>query len=157
MREIPLTQGKVALVDEDDYLVLSLVKWNYTSWGYAAKNLPREPITRKQKKMYMHRIIISCPKGMEVDHINGDKLDNRKQNLRICTTAQNAINKSLSRRNKVGVKGVYWIKKEQRWTAYIGTGGKNLRLKSFKTLDEAIACRKEAEKKYHGEFSRGAK
>src|SRR2546430_16319669 len=98
-RKIKLTRGKYALVDLVDYEWLSQWKWYCSARGYAARRLYPE-----NKVVYMHRVII--PEGEEVDHINHDKLDNRKSNLRPCTHKQNLRSRGLNKNNKSGYKGV---------------------------------------------------
>jgi len=88
-----------------------------------------------------------------VDHINGNKLDNRKQNLRFCSNSQNAANAKLNLRNKSGHKGVYWFKSANRWRAEIKVLGKKKYLGTFTEVDRAAAAYNTAAEKYFGEFS----
>jgi len=84
-KEIPLTQGKVALVDAEDYDMLMKWKWFAHKDGnvfYATFSLKKDPVTKKRSKLWMHRVIMQTPDGMQTDHINGDGLDNRRKNLR---------------------------------------------------------------------------
>lgn len=87
MREIKLTQGKFALVDDEDYEKVNRHKWYYHKEGYARRNSSRHD--GKQKVLFMHNLIIDVPEGLYPDHRNGNGLDNRKENLRISTNAQN--------------------------------------------------------------------
>lgn len=93
------------------------------------------------------------PDGMVIDHINGDKLDNRRQNLRICTSADNAKNQKVQE-NKIGktsrYKGVYWHKRANKWMARIG----GMYLGIYHSEIDAALVYNEASKKYHGEFGR---
>jgi len=100
-RSITLTQGKVTVVDEADYWAIAGFNWFYTILGYAVTSIGGGRVVT------MHRMILLPDPGYEVDHINGDKLDNRRCNLRVCTRVQNAANTRKWRRNKVGYKGVY--------------------------------------------------
>lgn len=152
---IELTRNQYALVDEQDYQSVSANKWAFTSWGYAARNGPRQAGTSKQEKIYMHRLLICAPKGMEVDHINGDKIDNRRNNLRICNRDQNAKNSGLSKKNKSGHIGVVFEKQGgyERWAAFISIDNKLCRIGSFLNKQEAIEARIKAEKKHYGEYS----
>lgn len=155
MKEIPLTKGKVALVDDEDYEKLSKNKW-HASWDghnwYAARGVR---IGNKIKKISMHREILNAPKEMQVDHINGNGLDNRKENLRLCTHQQNLLNKKNSyKNNKLGIKGVCWRDDTKRFQAQICVGGKNIRLGYFNVLGDADQAYREAEKRYFGEFAR---
>lgn len=118
-REIPLTQGKVSIVDADDYYRLSKSKW-YHNCGYAIR---RATNTEKQagfgERVRMHRLIIDCPEGMEIDHIDGNGLNNQKSNLRVCTRLENIHNIGKNRKNTSGYKGVYLDNKRQKWFAKV--------------------------------------
>lgn len=107
--EIPLTQGKVALVDPEDFERFGHLKWTaqVTRSGhvYAYRNIYKED--GRQKNIYLHRLITDAPKGSDVDHANHDTLDNRRANLRIASRSQNASNrKDLKRVNRNGFRGV---------------------------------------------------
>lgn len=101
----------------------------------------------------MHRFIMDCPKGMVVDHINGNPMDNRCSNLRICTQAQNSLNNRGPKfSSKSGHKGVYWHKAAQKWCAEVVLDGKKYYLGLFKKkLDAAEAYNKKA-KELHDSF-----
>ena len=112
------------------------------------------------KTVYMHRAIISAPKGMVVDHINGDSLDNRRENLRLCTHSQNLMNRGKTNANKSGYKGVRKIsllnkrtgKKYEYWVARITASGRVIDLGTFADPKEASEAYMEAAKKLHGDF-----
>lgn len=102
-----------------------------------------------QVNYFAHRIVWTmtygrAPDGI-IDHINGDRTDNRIENLRQVSCSENFKNASLSKRNKSGSIGVHWCATNARWIAQIGLDGKSKHLGSFKTLEDALACRKEAE------------
>lgn len=100
----------------------------------------------------MHREIVGTPEGMDTDHINGDKLDNRRSNLRICTHAQNGANRGPQKNGSSGYKGVsYHCKK---WRVQICINGKTKRLGGFNSLLDAAKAYDKAARKYHGEFAR---
>jgi hypothetical protein len=105
-------------------------------------------------KIYLHRFIMNCPSDMVVDHISGNTLDNRRENLRICTQAENNRNLPKPKTNTSGYKGVYWNKEVQKWQSYIQINKKKKRLGSFKTPEEAYQAYCEASQKCHGEFGR---
>ena len=149
MRKIELTQGKFAIVDDEDYEYLRQFKWYYRE-GYAARGI-RKP-NGKWTTIYMHRVIMGASECMEVDHINGDKSDNRKENLRICTLLENRRNRTKYKSNTTGYKGVYYDRRKIR--AKIKTDNKQIYLGSFKTLKEAAKAYNEAALKYHGEYAR---
>lgn len=107
-----------------------------------------------QSTQYIHRIVMQAPKGFDVDHINGNKLDNRRTNLRLATRSQNNINKKrLVRNNTSGVCGVSWSRSINKWDTYIQVHGKLIRLGYYTSLDEAKQARKTAEVKYYGAFA----
>lgn len=105
MKRIKLTQGKYALVDDADYEWLSQYNWHYHDLGYA----------RNAQVGYMHRFINATQEGYQTDHINQNKLDNRRVNLRTVTAFVNQVNKSKSRNNTSGITGVRWDKSRNRW------------------------------------------
>jgi len=115
MKEIFTTKGEQILVDDDQYDTLTARSWYITTRGYACASL-------HGKLVFMHRIINNTPKGMITDHINRNKLDNRKSNLRTVTTFQSETNKPLLKTNKSGVTGVHKVK--QGWRAIITINGK---------------------------------
>lgn len=86
--EIKLSQERVAIIDDDDFDKVSKYKWHYVRFGYACANP-----AWKGPSLRMHRIIMDAKEGQVVDHVNGDRLDNRKANLRFCTQSQNLMNR----------------------------------------------------------------
>lgn len=148
-REIPLSRGKVAIVDDDDYEWLARYKWHISIKGYASRT---EPITKKTIRM--HRAILGLKDDEQGDHINGDRLDNRRCNLRKCTQAQNAIN-STSRRNSTSrFKGVSWNEDKRKWQVEIQISKTRFYLGSYKSEIDAARAYNEAALKYHGDFAR---
>jgi hypothetical protein len=129
MKEIPLTQGKVALVDDEDYEFLSRWKWCAMRQGYDRFRAYRGTESKGRfKGVLMHRVITGALPGQTVDHINRDPLDNRKENLRLCCQAKQSLNRTANRtgRKTSLYKGVYWQKDIRRWRArfrleYLGT------------------------------------
>jgi hypothetical protein len=151
MKEIELTNGKVAIVDDEDYEWLSQWKWLCTHKGYAARCVRIKngnPIT-----VYMHREIIGPPDGMFTDHINHDKLDNRRENLRVCTMSQNNANIPKRKNNSSGRKGVYWREDAKKWIAQISPGGTRINLGYFSDINDASCAYKNAAEKYFGDFA----
>lgn len=155
MKEIMLTQGKVALVDDEDYERLNQFKW-YASFErgrfYAAKGVWNEG---KHTTIRMHREIMNNPTGMDIDHINNNGLDNCKENLRICYRQQNMQNqRKAQQRNKLRIKGVHWREDAKKFRAGIKSNGKQIWLGYFNVLGDADSAYRKAEEKYFGEFTR---
>jgi len=151
MKTILMTNSGVALVDDDDYEFLSRITWYSDTKGYARHRVrfsSTEVITLR-----MHRVIMKAGKGIEVDHIDGNKLNNQKFNLRFATDGENKRNQKMYRNNTSGLKGVTWHKDKKRWTVQIGLDGRKLWLGQFRDREDAAKCYADAAIKYHGEFS----
>ena len=102
----------------------------------------------------MHRLIMGCnDKNLVVDHINHITYDNRKENLRICTSSQNGMNKSRPNNNTSGYVGITYDSSENKWRARLSIGGKTINIGRFEKIEEAVRARKEAEEEYFGEYS----
>jgi len=114
MKQIPLSQGKSALVDDEDYKYLMQWKWHFSN-GYAIRSAQTP---RPRKHIYMHRVVAKTPDELEVDHINHNRVDNRKENLRNCTRRQNQHNQSVQKRKIFSqFKGV--TKYRSKWVTRI--------------------------------------
>lgn len=148
MQEIPLTQGKVALVDVSDYDFLSQWNWyalNSKSGFYAVRNSTR--VKGKQYKIFMHRVILGLNHIdlREGDHIDHNTLNNSRDNLRICIHRQNMRNRKLSLNTTSKFKGVYWNKEKKKWHTDIRINGKKKYLGHFKVeINAALAYDKAA-------------
>lgn len=143
---IKLPSGQDVLIDDSDYELVSKYKWHIHADGYAIAEYGNRRLGNR-KTVLMHRLIMNTPNGMDTDHINRNRLDNRRMNLRVATRTQNNFNSGVHSNNKSGHRGVSWTPRIGRWRAYIG--GKNrIELGHFKTIDEAIKARQEAEKIY---------
>lgn len=151
---------KSAIVDDEDYQHLTQWTWrtagrNYEyAYRYTHTGSSKNG-TRKQISIPMHREIMKPPKDKQIDHINGNKLDNRKENLRLATNSQNHQNIGITAKNTSGYKGVRQVYKNTKWRnpkwraecngKYIG---------DFSTREEAARAYNEAAKQHHGEFAR---
>lgn len=144
-----MTQEKWALVDEADYELLSKKTWCYDNGsGYAVSGGPRGA-----GLVYMHKLLVP-EGGPEVDHRDGNKLNNRRDNLRPATHLQNASNRGKLPSNTSGYCGVYWDKRMSRWFAQLKHAGIQYYLGSCDTPEEAARLYDEAALRYRGEFAR---
>jgi hypothetical protein len=141
-----LTKGKVTIVDEADFKWLSQRRWYYHIKGYAVSTSPKP-------SYLMHRLILNAPKDLQVDHINGDKLDNRRCNLRLCTAVQNRMNVFSYRGTSSEFKGVSWNKRLAKWESHISLNGKR-HLGFFTNEQDAAQAYNEAASRQFGEFAR---
>lgn len=152
MKYITLTQSKVAIVDDEDFEWLSQWKW-YVSKGYAVRS-SRLGEAPKRTTISMHSQIIKRPKKAEIDHISGNKLDNRRTNLRLVTRTQNSMNRDKLSNNTSGHRGVYWNSMWRRWEAFIRENGTKHYLGRYRNIEKAIEARNKAEDRYFGEYAR---
>ncbi len=155
MKEIPLTQGYGALVDDEDYEELSKHKWHVAlvrGGPRAMRNAPRVKGS-KRVKIYMSRQIMNAPSGMPVDHWDHDTLNNQRANLRVCTRAQNAANQKKKSGCSSQFKRVYWHKGARKWVAKVEAAGRVQYLGLFvDEVDAAWAYNVKAVKLF-GEFA----
>ena len=150
-QEIPLARGYITLVNDEDFDRLKTFKWQLLKNGYLARHLPRDG--QKQRMSYLHREILSASDAEYVDHIDGNKLNNKRGNLRICTQSQNGANrKSLNRNNQSGVRGVSWHRDAGKWRARIMVNRREIHLGLFENRDDAIQAWESAATKHFGEF-----
>jgi hypothetical protein len=152
MAEIKLNNGMIAIIDDDDFESISKNKWFYAEGrhtGYAVRNVKR----KSGLPRLMHRCIIAAEKGQAIDHINRNGLDNRKQNLRVCNTAQNTSNSKMRSTNSTGYRGVCVCKKSGNFYARIHVGRAKINLGTFKTKREAAEAYNQAAIHHHGEFA----
>lgn len=145
MKYILLTRGKQAIVDDEDYDFLNQWKWHCLRAGYAART---DWNKGNRKMIYMHRLVINAPKNSVVDHVNRNKIDNRKQNLCICTHAENMHNCKLNRTSSSGYSGVSYNKLANKWEAYIKVNYKKIHLGLYNTSVEAARIRRGAKIMY---------
>jgi hypothetical protein len=157
LKEIELTKGMIAIVDDEDYEDLNKHLWHVNSGGYAARMIKHPTMPTKKKKqvvLQMHRYLMGLSYGdpLVVDHIDGNKLNNTRSNLRVCTFAENAKNKPGGINNISGYKGVYTYQTD-RWRACISNENKFFHIGVYDTPEQAYAAYCEAARKLHGQFA----
>jgi hypothetical protein len=139
-------KGLFALVDDEDFEELNKRKWCLdVGGGYAMRR------TSKNGKAYnirMHVQVLGTPKSMDTDHINRNKLDNRRSNLRAVSRSKNMHNVGIWKHNTSGQHGVTWIKERKKWMAQIQVNKKHIYLGLYREISDAVNARKKAEKKY---------
>lgn len=147
MKTIKLNNGQETIVDNEDFERVNNFSWYFTSHGYAM---------HKDKKYtdYLHRAILNAPKNKYIDHINGNKLDNRKENLRLCSFSQNLMNTRKRKNVSCEFKGVSWGKERSKWTAMIQINNKRIFLGRFTDKIEAAKSYDIAARKLFGEFAK---
>lgn len=151
MKKIPMKTGKFALVDDQDYEFVSGYNWYEQKCGHSKDNsyaYARVPMTGA--RVAMHRMILEAQKGQQIDHINGDGLDNRRANLRFATQSQNLAS---ARNHKNKYRGVHWNKNLGKWQANIQVNKKLHYLGVFTDDKEAARAYNEAAKEHFGEFA----
>lgn len=152
MPQIQLTQGKFALVDDEDFEFLNQWKWyaiKARTTFYAVRNVGRSPF---QKRVWMHRAIMNTPAEMDTDHRDNNGLNNQRENLRVCTNTQNQANKNKQTNNTSGYKGVFW--NNEKWQARISIEGKKIHLGHFTNVEDAARAYDNAAKNIYGEYAR---
>ncbi len=155
MKFIPLTQGKFAIVDDEDYEWLNQWKWYVVKDGrtYYAVRSSSQKNGQKKRRIWMHREIIQPSKYTETDHINRNGLDNQRINLRVCTRSQNHQNQFVRKGGTSQYKGVWWEKSRLKWKASIGLNHKNTCIGRFEDEIEAAKAYNHRAKELFGEFA----
>jgi len=138
------------IIDDGDYKLISEYKWHanindYKTYAYAYN--PGTPTT-----IYMHRLIMDATNGQMIDHINGNGLDNRKENLRLCTNSQNQANRGANKNSQSGLKGLRF--RYGKWQARIKFNRKEIHLGAFSSKTEAAKAYEEKAVEFFGEYAK---
>ena len=157
--KIKLTQNKYVIVDAINFNLLNSFKWSFSGHknrkhGYAVRREYPNGRYKKGVTILLHRFIMNANKNEQVDHINGNTLDCRVKNLRICTQIENKQNRKTPKHNTSGYKGVSYYKANKQFGAYIGYNYKKIFLGLFKTAEEAARAYDKSAKEHHGEFAK---
>lgn len=150
MASVQLLSGDIATVDDADLEAVARFTW-YKNGKYAIANV--RVCKGMWKQVSMHRMITGCEPGLQVDHIDGNGLNNSRSNLRFCTNKENGRNRLISKANKSGFKGVSLHKASNKWMASIKHEGKSRNLGYFPTPEQAHEAYKQAAIRLHGEFA----
>ncbi len=153
---VPLTRGYEAIIDAADVPLVEGFNWiafvrPHTVYVISSRKTGNTPST-----IYLHRLIMGAPVGLEVDHVDCNGLNNRRNNLRFASKSQNAHNQRIRSNNRSGVKGVSFNKKRGLWVAHIKIQYKSRTIGSFRTIEEASAAYAAASAALHGEYGRTA-
>ncbi len=157
MKEIKLTKGQYALVDDEDYANLNQFRWQVNGKGkpgnsfYAVRGINGQG--QDAPTVRMHREIMEAKKGQIVDHIDGNSLNNQRSNLRFCTTRENALNSKHRINNTSGYRGVSWNKQIEKWSVDLWYYGKKVHMGYFIDKERAVDAYKKAAKEHYGKFS----
>jgi hypothetical protein len=154
---IPLSRGYEAIIDVGDVEYAGRYNWFcaiHKGKPYARRNERRADGSKYGA--YLHRDLVGAAGRLDVDHVNGNGLDNRRSNLRLATRSQNMMNRSSQANNRSGYKGVCWQREKRKWRAAIWLDGRKTYLGDFKDIEEARAAYESASLRLHGPFSQFA-
>jgi len=145
-KEIIITRGEVTIVDDENFEELSQYKW-YLMDGFVGRTVKENG---KRTTIYMHRVVAEAPKGVSVYHLNGNKLDNRRENLWLEKGSARMHKRKKNMAHSSQYRGVYWAKEKKIWIAEIKVNKKHLRLGYFEDEKEAAIAYDAAACKYYG-------
>lgn len=152
-RSVLISKDIFTLVDDDIFDWLNQWRWHITNGYIIRKQYGKRGENKKPENIYIHRLIMGTPNGYVTDHINGNKLDNQRDNLRIGTQSQNMMNRGKQKNNTSGYKGVHWNKQHQKWQAVVKFDGKQKHLGYFDNAFLASLAYIKGAKELYGEFS----
>lgn len=144
--------GKEFYFDKEDYNLVVQYCWDIDGSNGYAKTIDK---VNNTGKIYLHRLVMGCKNGdgIIIDHIDRNRIDCRKSNLRTVNNSQNTMNSCIRSDNTSGIRGVYWDKRKNKWIATITVDQQNIQLGSFNNIKDAEVARKIGEEKYFGEYN----
>ncbi|QGH72302.1 MAG: zinc binding loop region of homing endonuclease [Podoviridae sp. ctg2L5] len=148
MKSKDLGSGNVVLVDDEDFHFLEKYNWCVNSSNYVMRVKTK---SGKRETITLHRLITGVPSNLQVDHANGNRLDNRRKNLRVCTRSQNCVNRTSKVKSKSGYRGV--TKHYNKWRARIEQNGKKIHLGLFETPELAAKAYDQIALSLYGDFA----
>jgi len=149
---VPLSQDKFAIIDVEDAEEIGKYNWHLNNHGYAVRK--SSAVFAKPAMITMHRVINNTLEGFDTDHIDGNRINNIKSNLRSATRSQNMQNANKIKTNTSGYKGVGWHKSTKKWQAQIQVSGKQMHLGYFNSASEAAKAYDRKAVEFFGEFAR---
>ena len=150
--ELLTKKGEKFYIDEADYALVCQYVWYLSARGYITTTLQRNG-RKNPCQLNLHRLLIPTDGSVDIDHINGNKLDNRRSNLRVCTHWENSCNQRKRCTNTTGFTGVSYLKCAKKYESYIWSHCKKIHLGLFDNPIQAAKVRDQAALKYHGEFA----
>lgn len=147
MKTIYTRKKEEILVDDDDFDYLNQWNWYITRKGYAARTEHGGKSGKVDKTIFLHRIVNKTPEGLVTDHINRNKTDNRKENLRSATNTTNQRNRGLQKNNTSGESGISWHSQNNKWWVRIYIGKKTYSFGCFLKIEDAIKAKNDGIKK----------
>lgn len=156
MKSISMKDGREVIVDDDVYKWAKDMSWHTDEKGYVRHMCNKEEKAFFGKKfVYLHILVVDCPVGMVRDHVDGNKLDCRREKVRICTNQQNLWNSKTNRKNnKSGYKGVSWDSHAEMWKACIRVDGKRISLRYWRNPEDAARAYDDAARTYFGKYAK---
>jgi hypothetical protein len=153
MKTLPLTKGRVAMVDDEDFPAVAQFRWYVSTHGYAVRTVHANG---RSTKVSLHRFLMKPQGGEHIDHINGDPLDCRRANMRIATRSQNLANARKRITSTQPFKGITYdaTRRRLRWYARVNKDGRRFRSKRFETAEEAARAHDDLARQLHGDFAR---
>ncbi len=148
---IPLTRGYAAVVDDSDYDLVRQSKWLFIGSGYAGRFVT---IDGQKKLLYLHRFLLNAQPEQRIDHINCDRLDNRRENLRLVTLFQNQQNRKCPLGTSSGKKGVSWNRTQGKWHVRISVNGTRMHLGYYDDLETAARLYDAAARHFFNGYAR---